>query len=352
MRRVSLARVRDALRSLARRPGWLILLLIGLATAITLLLVGTLNMADGAANAALNLGTDFLGAIITVAIIGPIIRYVQEGTVREHGRLDYDWFIAQVDGATVHVQILTTFSNLLDQPSTDRFLRVLAGALARSARVQILLLNPGSLAAEQRQQELATPSLRANVQREIMRNVRRLTQFAASLGEGDRPRFEVRLYNASASITLYRWDDRALVSFLPIGRFSEHGAQLEVTMRSPLGEFVEQRFQELWEHVTTVDMSRFVQLHLTLLEDEQTARILYARYVTHDNVRYVVHTEVLAVMARRPVSLRIYCDGDPSQLYDLDIVDNRQPVLHDALSNAFLEKYDDHAHTFVRLLPA
>jgi len=58
--------------------------------------------------------------------------------------------------------------------------------------------------------------VRLSVQREIMCNVRWLGNFAAQLGETERARFEVRLYDASASITLYRWDDRALVSFLPI----------------------------------------------------------------------------------------------------------------------------------------
>ena len=89
MRPMQLARFVRALRWMVRRPGWLLVTGLGLATALTLLLYGTLNTGDGVPNAALNLGTSMLGALITVAVIGPIIRYVQEGTVREHGRLDY-----------------------------------------------------------------------------------------------------------------------------------------------------------------------------------------------------------------------------------------------------------------------
>jgi hypothetical protein len=339
-------------RALARRPGWLLVLALGLVTASGLLVYGAANTQDGVPNAALNVGTSMLGALITVAIIGPIIRYVQEGTVREHPRLDYGWFSEQVNTATQHVQILTTFTNVLDHAATDRFFRGVRTALSRQAQVRILLLNPRSLAADLRQQELAGGNVRMSVQREILRNLRRLSRFVVELGERDRAGFEVRLYDASASITLYRWDDRALVSFLPIGRFSEFGAQLEVTMRSPLGEFIQQRFDELWDDRATLTMADFMDLSVTLVEDEQTARQVQARYVDHNGDCFVVHTEILAAMARRPARLQVFLRGDATQLHDLFIVDSQDPELHEALRLAFVEKYDVQAHAFVGLRPA
>jgi hypothetical protein len=352
MRQLSLARILGALRSLAQRPGWVAVLVVGLLGSSALVVYGTVHTQDGLANAALNLGTGGLGAILTVAIIGPVLRYVQEGAVREHDRLDYAWFTGQVNGANRQVQILTTFSNLLDHAVTDRFLRHLRAALQREARVEILLLNPGSLAVDVRQQELAGVTVRLNVQREIMRNLRRLSAFADSLGERERLHFEVRLYDAAASITLYRWDDRALVSFLPIGRFSEFGAQLEVSTRSSLGEFLEQRFRDLWDGVGTIGMGDFLQITVTLVEDENSARAFRSRFVLHEDVCYVVHTEVLAAMARRPARLLAFLRGDPSRMHDLVIVDGQDPELHGALDAAFLEKYDAHAHAFVGLRPA
>lgn len=352
MRQLSLARIFGALRSLARRPGWVILLAVGLLGSSALVVYGTVQTQDGLANAALNLGTGGLGAILTVAIIGPVLRYVQEGSIREHDRLDYAWFTSQVGEASRQVQILTTFSNLLDHAVTERFLRQLRGALERGTRVEILLLNPGSLAVDVRQQELAGSTVRLNVQREIMRNLRRLGAFAESLGVGERHYFEVRLYDASASITLYRWDERALVSFLPIGRFSEFGAQLEVTTRSPLGEFLEQRFRDLWEGTGTIGMGDFLQTTITLVEDENSARSFRTRFVVHEDVCYVVHTEVLAAMARRPARLLAFLRGEAAHMHELVIVDGQDPELHGALDAAFLEKYDAHAHAFVGLRPA
>ncbi|HTJ37718.1 MAG TPA: hypothetical protein VL738_31180 [Dactylosporangium sp.] len=352
MRSLSLTRFVRGVRALARRPGWLVVLIVGLAVSGGLLGYGAAHTDDGLANAALNVGTSMLGALITVAIIGPIIRYVQEGTVREHGRLDYGWFSDQVNTATQHVQILTTFTNVLDHAATDAFFRGVRGALARGAKVRILLLNPGSIAADLRQQELAGGNVVLSVQREIMRNLRRLSRFVADLGERDRSGFEVRLYDASASITLYRWDDRALVSFLPIGRFSEFGGQLEVTMRSPLGEFIQQRFEELWEDRATLAMPEFMDITVTMVEDEHTARQLQARYVEHDGDHYVIHTEILAAMARRPARLQVFLRGDTARLHDLFIVDSQDPELHGALQLAFVEKYDVQAHAFVGLRPA
>jgi hypothetical protein len=352
VRLLSLTRFVRGMRALARRPGWLLILALGLAISGALLAYGAANTDNGLPNAALNAGTSMMGAVITVAIIGPIIRYVQEGTVREHGRLDYGWFSDQVNAATHHVQILTTFSNVLDHPTTDRFLRGLRVALGRGAEVRILLLNPRSIAADLRQQELAGGNARLSVQREILRNLRRLSRFGAELGEHDRAGLDVRLYDASASITLYRWDDRALVSFLPIGRFSELGSQLEVTMRSPLGEFIQQRFDELWEDRATLTMAEFMDMTVTLVEDEHTARQLQARYVEHDGGCFVIHTEILAAMARRPARLQVFLRGDTAQLHDLFIVDSQEPELHGALQIAFVEKYDVQAHAFVGLRPA
>jgi len=346
------ARLVRGVRAIARRPGWLVVITLGLALSGGLLAYGALKTADGPANAALNMGTSMLGAMITVAIIGPIIRYVQEGTVREHRRLDYGWFGDQVSGARQQVQILTTFSNMLKHPNNLRFDRDIRAALANQAQVSVLLLDPRSLAVDLRQRELAGGEVRLSVQRAVMENIRILSHFTSELRDRDRARFQVRLYDASASITLYRWDERALVSFLPIGRFSELGPQLEVTMRSPLGEFLQQRFEELWEDRATLSLADFMELPVTLVESGNMARRFRARYVEHERMCYIVHTEILAAMARRKTDLRATLREDTELMHDLVLVDSHDGKLHDALRNAFLEKYDVHAHTFVGLHPA
>ena len=172
MRQQSLNRFVRGLRSLARRPSWLIVIGLGLLISSGLLVYGTLGTEEGLPNAALNVGTSTLGALITVAIIGPIIRYVQEGTVREHGNLDYGWFSDQVRDASREVQILTTFSNLMDHAAGDRFLRGRAdrawpaGPMWHPAAQSRFARGGPAPAGTGRRQRAAV------VQREIMRNVR------------------------------------------------------------------------------------------------------------------------------------------------------------------------------------
>lgn len=92
----------------------------------------------------LNLGTDIVGVVVTVFVIGPLISRAQEGRVREHTRLDYEWFSAQVYGSTSNVKVLDTFSNVFGPQFSERLFRGIKAATGHGARVQILLLDPDS----------------------------------------------------------------------------------------------------------------------------------------------------------------------------------------------------------------
>src|SRR5262245_24803890 len=115
-----------------------------------LLLWQAVGIPDYGPNLALNLGADLIGAIVTIFVISPLITRGQHGRVREHRRLDYDWFTDQVYHATSDVRVLDTFSGLFDRPGTVRFFRAVREALGRYAVVRVLLLDPDSLAAMQR----------------------------------------------------------------------------------------------------------------------------------------------------------------------------------------------------------
>jgi hypothetical protein len=302
-------------------------------------------------NLALNIGADIIGAIVTIFVITPLISRAQEGRVREHARLDYEWFTDQVYAATSCVKLLDTFSNLLDQPVTDRFFRGVELAIGRQANVKVLLLDPESLAVTLRAQELGEAPGQADVRREILRNLRTLHAFERRLTDGQRRQFQVRLYSASAGVTLYRWDDKALVSFLSVGRLSGQGIQLEVTVGSPLGIFVEQRFEELWHQSKPMD--QFMHLPVTLVEADGARREFASRFVALDEALYVVDHDVVSHMARRRVGeLHAYCGADPATHYELIVVnDDDDADLRAALGDHFADKYDSRGSTFVWLRP-
>src|SRR5262249_28112616 len=135
-----------------RPPALAALVLVSALSAILLWNARGINQYTG--NLALNVGADLIGAIVTIFVIGPMINRGQQGRVREHRRLDYDWFTDQVFQAPSEVRILDTFTGLLDRPGTVRFLRAVREVIDRRGHVRFLLLDPDSLAAAQRASEL------------------------------------------------------------------------------------------------------------------------------------------------------------------------------------------------------
>ena len=327
-----------------------VIAVVGLSAAAALLLLSATGIDHYRENVALNIGADVVGALVTIVLITPIIRRAQNGRIREQAHLNYAWFTEQVAAATRSVRILDTFSSLLDHDITDRFFRALTKVMEREAAVQVLLLDPDSPAVAVRARELDQAPEHTDVRREIMRNLRTLQRFELGLSDQARRLFEVRLYSASAGVTLYQWDDRALVSFLSIGRLSGQGAQLDVPMGSQVGTFVDQRFGELWRF--SRPFSRFLRLRLTLVEVDGSQREYSCRYLDVGEVRYVIDHDVLGQMARRRRGeLGAYLNADPSRPFELDLVDDRDTPLYERLTGHFLDKYGDGLSPFIYLIP-
>jgi hypothetical protein len=322
--------------------------LVLLAACAALLLGRSVGMDNFGENLALNLGTDIVGVVITVFVIGPLISRAQEGRVREHTRLDYEWFGAQVYGATSNVKVLDTFSNLFGPQFSERFYRGVRAATTHGARVQILLLDPDSLAVILRGRELGERS--ADIRRDILRNLRTLHDFARRLDLNSRQFLEVRLCSTSPGVTLYRWDERCLVSFLTVGRLSGEGGQLEVAARSPLGTFVEQRFDELWQQGKP--MERFTHLLVTLVDSAAVRREFTCQFVSVEDCLYVSGPDLVTYLARHRLDeLTAYSDGlSIPGAHQVFVVDD-ESELHGQLIQHFTEKYDASASAFVELRP-
>lgn len=296
---------------------------------------------------ALEVGGDLLGAIITVVILTPLIARAREGRIRERGRLDYDLFTDYVSGATSSIKILDTHSALFDRPDTTRTLDAFRRTLERQTRVQILLLHPNSTSIAVRTEEKHRDTIRA----EIRRNIRALSEFAGGLPEAVRRRFEVRLYSTAASATLYRWDDRALVSFLSFGRHNP-GGHLEIDLGTSLGHFVEEHFSELWHEAMPLDAYLRLQLTLTNTADG-TTREFPLPYVIMDDVCYLADPQVLAhLVTVHAVGATVTAAraDRPAEQFHLQVVDHNDDALRSVLSNHFLEKYGWPGQAFLYLV--
>jgi|SRR5690242_11706644 len=232
----------------------------------------------------LNVGASLVMVIATYLIFNPIFAEIRAVTSQEHPRLDYDAFIDHVQRTHGTVCILETWTGALEEPYRRRFLDAVQQALRRGARVRILLLDPDAAATEQRTEEIHR---RRDVRSEIMANLLDLRQLWSMLDETVRRRLEVRIYSASPSVQLYRWDDKAYLSFFPLGALAYDTPQLETFMNTPWGEFVDRRFDELWDDDATRDLAAYWSTTLTLVHPDGLAEDCAADYVVEEEVWYV-----------------------------------------------------------------
>jgi hypothetical protein len=304
-------------------------------------------------NLALNVAAEFIGALLVVFALTPMLRRAQQGGVREHRRLDYGWFTDRVATAGDSVRVLHTFSRLFAPPYSDRFLAATRALLRRGGFAHILLMHPDSLAAAQRTAELRG---HGDVGAETRRNLVTLDEFRRSLPADARARCEVRLSTASASVQMYQWDGRLLASFLPVGRLSGDHTQLEVAVDSPLGDFLLERFEELWPDGVTIE--DYMRLRV-VLRDGTGETAFPVRYVRADDDLYLVaeadliahlararHHDVTAVVGTDPVGTGPIGTGE----HAVDIVAPDSPEA--ATVRRLVEaKYGRAERIFVRLVP-
>jgi hypothetical protein len=293
-------------------------------------------------NLALNVAAEFIGALLIVFALTPMLRRAQQGGVREHRRLDYAWFTDRVATASDRVRVLHTFSRLFAPPYSDRFLAATRTLLRRGGFVHILLMHPDSLAAEQRTAELKG---HGDVSAETRRNLRTLDEFRRTLPDDARERCEVRLSTASASVQMYQWDSRLLASFLPVGRLSGDHMQLEVAVDSPLGDFLLERFEELWPDSPTIDDYMRTPV---VLRDAAGETAYAARYVADAGTYHLVDPDLVAHLARARHHEVTAMIGDIA--HTVDIVDPDAPEAA-AVRTPFQAKYGRAERVFVRLVP-
>jgi len=304
------------------------------------------GLADFRENLLLNLAPELLTTMVTLLVIQPILTRLEEERVREHLRLDYPSFCERVTQSGDIVCVLDTFSYLISGSTASRFAEAVRSAVGRGATIRIMLLDPDSLAAQQRSHELS-----ADVRHEIMRNLRDLRRLEARLPPEHREQLQVRVYAAAPSIQLYRCGERMMVSFFPVDRLSGEGQQLEVRVTTPLGSFVSERFAELWSSGRSIN--ELLTKQVQLMDDERAVgEPMWLEYVQSDGNTYVTDQRLVVELARqrdRPVRVRL--DGWADQVFELEVIGAAEEPLLQRLSAAHAEKYGANADVFVRLRP-
>ena len=340
------------LRWLRRRTRYVAVLgTLGACIAV-LLLVGY-HTAGNSASLALSVAASLIIVIATYLIFNPVLEGIRAATTREHPRLDLEEFTKHIADASNGVDILDTWTRLLEGHIRDRFFAAVRDALEGHVTIRILLLDPESKAAEQRAEEIGH---HADVPRTIMETLFQLDRFRQNLSTGLRDSFDVRVYSASPSVQLYRWDDRALFSFFPIGRSSHETPKLETQVLTPWGQFVQGRFEELWHDTRTLPLQRYMYLPLEVAASDTTREQMQVRFVWFDGLCYVSEPALLRHIARHGIrSLSVHPDmsdwrdaNDASTAYALKMLDEITQS-SDEISEKFRTKYGS-AHEIILVL--
>lgn len=311
----------------------LALAIFGVPTAV--LLSHATRLADYSKNLALNLGSELIGSFLILFALTPMLRRAQRGQVVEHRRMNFDWLNDRLQSARKRVKILHTFSRVFGPPFEREFIKGVDALIKSGGQVQILLMHPDSPAAGQRSDELRG---RWDVAKETRANLVRLNRYQQHLDPHALERFEVRLYDGSPAVTLYQWDDKGLIAFLPIGGLSGDTVQLEISMESGLGGFAARQFDELWDA-----SSSLADYHL--MSVTVGGKAYRPRFILLEGTCYVADGRLVADLAR---------GGEPTaraggMSFRAEVVAD-QSALESQLNRLCREKYDREEDAFVALM--
>lgn len=177
------------------------------------------------------------------------------GLVSVHMGMPLSAYAGWLRQASQTVRVLNTWTGIFVD-----YADLLVDTLRRGVNVQILLLHPSSPFAYQRTRDLylnaAHPALDEN---EVPRNIRASIRQVAYLyleAQGQPGKLELRLYNVLPSFSIHQCDSTALIGFFPHALRTTTFPMLEVNLRSPLGQPIDDEFTHIWNSATSVDLLR------------------------------------------------------------------------------------------------
>jgi hypothetical protein len=279
--------------------------------------------------------------VITLLIVQPLLAGVEESRIHEYPRLDNKRFFEKVRQSHDLIQILDFY---LFPSSIDfsAFAKAIDQAIRQhDASVRIVLIDPESPAAQQRAQEI-----KADIGREVHCNLRDLATLQESLPPTLKDHLEVRICETAPGIQVYGWGERMLVSFYPLGKLSQHSAQLEIPSTQSLGSFITERFDALWGDNGSRPASSLLTKSAYLLIDGMDEYLENVKFIKHDRVIYLYSQEAIEALASKPDSILVRLDDGSAQVYDIGLVSGtseRELLGH--LSRLYSYKYGIGGHT-------
>src|SRR4029079_16381787 len=244
----------------------------------------------------INIGASFLGVVATVLILEPLIERSRTPEEIIHSEFPYELFLQGVATSSRQIRILGAWPYVMDHPWRERFLTGLGAAVRRGVDVQILVLDPGSKAAEQRARDLDNKFDVASVISDVLMAFWDLRR---SLPEQAADRLEIRVYSLLPPARMYRWDGRAISSFFPMGNWVGSDIKnYETNMNSRLAQFVDEQFELVARDDDSMSLRDFFQLTIDVATPESGFLTREPEYVVDGDKVYIAGQDVVQELYR------------------------------------------------------
>jgi hypothetical protein len=243
------------------RPWHLILSILGVSTLCIILAY----IAGGdAKDILLGLGVNLLSSVVFFVMLEVYWQQWKRANGKEVGGLDYLRFARNITRSS-HVRVLATFIYPLSEhpnhaEARKALIDALCEALARPTfgGVQLLFLDPRSAAARTRAAERKDD----DVLRRMAETIATLRMLQKRFDSVTTPaRFEVRLFSRTPPFALFQTDNFGSISFYYRDRPISEVTRYEFFMDSPIGEFVEKTFDDLWRDEKTTTLEEYIRAH-------------------------------------------------------------------------------------------
>jgi hypothetical protein len=183
---------------------------------------------------------------------------------------------------------------------------------------------------------------------EVTENLRSLHEFRTEeLPESVRDKLEVRIYSLAPAVQMYRWDDKAFISFYPAGELAYDTTQIETYLQTPLGQFVESRFDDLWDDSRTRTLERYMLLELRITDPNGESEEFSVDFVQLEDTTFISTRGLGRYLGHRFADLSVNIDGG-GPTFQLATVD---ADLQENVDLQFRRKYGTDRDTVVRLVP-
>ena len=330
-------------------------------TLATILAVGTALTAAGAfttgawRDVLINVGASVITVFLTALALEPLVEQGRRPEEVIHPDFPHQRFLDGMEASGHRVRIMGAWPYVMDQQWRPSFLATLTRTLARGVVVEILVMDPTSKAAEQRDVDLRHEVAVSAVISDVMAE---LSRYQRGLPESSAARLGVRVFDSLPPARLYRWDNRAISSFFPMGTgLGTEVRHYETNVTSSLGRFVDEQFELAWRDRDTRELQDFLTVSMTLLA---TGRRYRARYVVAEGQVYVASLQLTDSLFRNAlhgteVRLDVSRAGDGTR-YTVETVPDGDPaatVIEELMRRKYTaEARRDGMQGVLRLLPA